>query len=275
MKLFISVDAEGMPWVPYKDMLSPGDPLYNELRQIMTWVTNTVIDEIARNQQADIVVADSHGSMVNLDPFRLNEQATLVRGFPRPLAMIYGSEGASGALFLGYHGSPQSGGVLGHTYAGRIIHRVRVHASDAASEYLLNTLALGEMGIPVILVAGDESLRPEVEEHTPWAVFVPLKKWASGLADTTPPKTRLEHMIREGVREALRRLAHGQAKPLKPEEPWIIVEYKRPWHGDLASLFPCVERIDGVTVKLNCDSFIRNYKLFEGLAIAMYSLERR
>ncbi|BAN89705.1 M55 family metallopeptidase [Aeropyrum camini] len=273
-RFFVSVDAEGMPYSPSRVMMMPGDPLYGELRRIMTRVTNIVVEELFASGAEGVVVADSHGAMVNLDPFEIDGRAELVRGFPRPLAMINGARGCRAALFIGYHGSPQSGGVLGHTYAGRILQRVKVQGSEAATEYLLNTYALGEMGVPVVAVAGDSVLEEEVRRHTPWARFVALKRPASSLADVTPPWRMFEESLRRAVREAVAGESLESARPVRPREPWIEVELKRPWHADVAELFPCVERIDGVTVRLSCGSFLENYKLLEGVVMASYSLER-
>ncbi len=274
MKFYLSVDSEGMPWTPYKRMQVPGDPLYHELREIMTLVTNTVVEELYENGASEVIVADSHGDMVNIDPFKLDKRATLIRGFPRPLSMITGADEADAALFLGYHTSPQQGGVLAHTYSGRIIQRVEVEGCKQTTEYLLNTLALGEIGKPVILVAGDWKLGEQVAKYTPWTVFLPLKKPLSSLADMTKPWPAIEEMLRRGVRAAVRNLREGSVKPLKPSKPEILVEVKRPYHADIAELFPCVERLDGVTIKLTCKTFRENFRLLEGLIMAAYSLER-
>ena len=272
-RVFISVDAEGMPFTPYRGMLSPGDPLYGELREIMTTVVNTVIEEVEK-QGLHAIVADSHGDMVNIDPLRLRGSTILVRGFPRPLSMITGAEEAFAAIFLGYHSSPRIGGVLAHTYAGRIVQNVSVEGCDRATEYLLNTYALGEKGVPVVMVAGDGPLKSHVEKHTPWAVFVELKRPASSLADITPPLNQVLEALRTATRTALARAKSGEAKPLHPRSPEITVELKRPWHADIAELFPCVERVDGVTVRLKCGSFTENYRLLEGIVLASYSLEQ-
>ena len=274
MKFYISVDAEGMPWVPSKHMLSPGDKLYHELREIMTKITNIAVDELYNNGAGEVIVADSHAAMINIDPFKLDARASLIRGYPRPTSMIIGSQEADAALFLGYHASPQHGGVLGHTYAGRVIQRVRVHGSDMATEYLLNAYALGELGKPVILVAGDETLREQVMEFTPWAQFVALKKPVAFFADYTKPFKQVEEELRKATREGVKTLSSGEAKPLRAKEPWIEIEFKRPYHAEIAELFPCVERIDGVTVKLTCEKYLDNFKMLEGLVIAAYSFER-
>lgn len=273
-KFYISVDAEGMPWVPSRYMMMPGDVLYQELREIMTRVTNIVVDELYIHGAEEVIVADSHGAMVNIDPFKLDGRASLLRGYPRPTSMIIGAEEADAAVFLGYHSSPQQGGVLAHTYSGRIIQRVRVAGCDAATEYLLNAYALGELGKPVVLVAGDEALREHVGKHTPWAEFVALKKPVSFFADLTGPFKTVEEDLRAAVDRAYKKLEKGEVKPLTPEEPWIEVEFKRPYHADIATLFPCVERLDGVRVKLTCSKYLDNFKMLEGLIAAAYSFER-
>jgi len=167
MRIFVSVDAEGMPWVPGKQMLMPGDQLFNELREIMTNTTNTLVKLLYDNGVREVIVADSHGSMLNIIPFKLDKRATLLRGYPRPLSMIVGAEKTDAAVFLGYHTSPQMGGVLAHTYAGRIIQRVVLPTCKETTEYLLNAYALGEMNVTVIMVAGDSLLEEQVKTYTP------------------------------------------------------------------------------------------------------------
>ncbi len=272
--VFVSVDAEGMPYVPYRRMLSPGDPLYNELRDIMTRVTRVTL--MALNDQGvdHVIVADSHGAMVNIKPFELPGYAELVRGFPRSLMMVTGAEDSDAAIFLGYHSSPGVGGVLSHTYAGRIVQRVSVNGYSDVTEYYLNLLALGEMNVPLIMVAGDSSLEQCVKKHTPWAVFLALKNHVSTLADRSMGWPHVELELKKAVEKAVEIYDKGLAKIVKAEDPTILLELKRPWHADIAELYPCVERMDGVRVKLVCDNYLQNLKLMEGIIIAAYSLER-
>jgi len=245
------------------------------LRKIMTRTVGVFVTALREYGADEVVVADSHGAMVNLDPFEIGSKAVLVRGFPRPQAMIAGAEGADMAFLVGYHTSPGAGGVLAHTYAGRIVHRVAVDGEEDASEYLLNTLALGELGVPVGLVAGDAALRGQVEKHTPEAVFLALKEPVGSLADRTRPWPEVEAAIRQATARAVEAYEKGGLEPVRPRSPWIVVDFKRPYHADLAELFPCTERLDGTRVRLGCQSYLENYRLFEGLVIAAYSLERK
>jgi len=103
MKAFVSVDLEGMPHVVIPGHLNLKGSLYNEARGIATKVTIAVADELNKNGFTEVVVADSHGPMVNLLVDDLPEYIELIRGTPRPVSMVSGIEGCSVAVFLGYH----------------------------------------------------------------------------------------------------------------------------------------------------------------------------
>ena len=66
MKAFISVDMEGMPYVVIPGHLNLKGALYEEARKTATRVTLTTAEELHRNGFDEVVVADSHGPMVNL-----------------------------------------------------------------------------------------------------------------------------------------------------------------------------------------------------------------
>jgi len=211
---------------------------------------------------------------VNVDPFKMPRGVRIVRGYPRPTSMVVGAEGSKAAFLLGYHSSPAAGGVLAHTYAGRIIQRINLPDARDASEYLLNAYALGEMGVPVALVAGDYTLKKEVVKHTPWAVFVALQEPVGSMAGAARSIEDVEEDLSRGVEDAIARIESGEVKLLRPREPWIEVEFKRPWHADIASLVPCVRRLDGLRVRLSCERYMDNFKMLEALILAAYATER-
>jgi len=66
MKAFVSVDMEGMPYIVIPGHLSLKGPLYDETRKIATKVTLIVAEELNKNGFDEVVIADSHGPMVNL-----------------------------------------------------------------------------------------------------------------------------------------------------------------------------------------------------------------
>ena len=66
MKAFISVDMEGMPYIVIPGHLSLKGTLYEEARKTATKITLTVAEELHKNGFNQILIADSHGPMVNL-----------------------------------------------------------------------------------------------------------------------------------------------------------------------------------------------------------------
>ncbi|ABM81209.1 M55 family metallopeptidase [Hyperthermus butylicus] len=251
MKIYVSVDLEGLPGISTLSQVAPGYPLYGDARRIMTWIVNVLADEFSVLGVDDVVVADSHGFMANIDYIDVDERVRLVQGYPRPFSMVLGvEEGFDAAMFIGYHAAAgTTGGFLEHTYSSRVIHRIYVNG-ELASEYLLNALYAGEHGVPVVLVAGDEHLRSQVEKHTPWAVFLPLKKGYGRLAAMYESKSLVEQKLRKAVREAVERLKRGKAQPLKPNgELELRVELRDSLYADMAQLLPRAERLDAYTLR--------------------------
>ncbi|HEC96452.1 MAG TPA: peptide transporter, partial [Euryarchaeota archaeon] len=142
MKAFISVDLEGLPFIVSREHLFVKGSLYSEARKIATEITAYVAECLYNNGFEEIIIADSHGPMVTIIPENLPEYTSLVRGFPRPLAMISGAKDCDAALFIGYHAkSGTSEATFDHTYTG-LIDELRVNGTPV-SEFLLNAYALG------------------------------------------------------------------------------------------------------------------------------------
>jgi D-amino peptidase len=270
MRAFISVDLEGMPYVVIPGQLNLKGPLYDEARRIATKITLISSDELNKNGFENVVIADSHGPMVNLLVDDLPEYVDIVRGFPRPLSMASGAEGCQAALFLGYHakfGTAKS--TFDHTYSGRSINRVNVNGNPA-SEFLLNAYVLGELGVPVVLVAGEaQLLKDDVARHAPWAETVALKQSLSRLSAVSSSLPRIEKELRENVKKAADNHATGKFKLLVPKKPVTIqIDFLASHFADAAEFLPNVRRIDGLKVEYTTNNMIEAYKVFELLGLA-------
>ena len=105
LRIFVSVDMEGIAGVVTGDQLSSSGFEYERFRGLMTEEANAAIAAARAAGAAEIVVADSHGSMQNLLVEKLPADVQVVRGSPRPLGMMQGIEGGhfDGAIFIGYH----------------------------------------------------------------------------------------------------------------------------------------------------------------------------
>lgn len=274
MKAFLSVDLEGMPYVVIPGHLSLKGTLYDEARKIATKVTLIVAEELNRNGFDEIVIADSHGPMVNLLVDDLPEYVEIIRGYPRPISMVSGVEGCNVALFLGYHakfGTAKSS--FDHTYSSGTINKVEINGIPA-SEFLLNAYTAGDLNVPVILVAGEASLlQDDVERYAPWAETVALKRSLSRISARSPSMLRIEKELRKATRRAVANLRPDKAKLLRTTNPVNIgVTFLASHFADVAELLPTVHRIDGLKVEYAASNMVEAYKIFELLALAAASI---
>lgn len=270
MKAFISVDLEGMPYIVIPGHLSLKGTLYDEARKIATKVTLTVAEELHKNGFDEVVIADSHGPMVNLLVDDLPEYVEIVRGYPRPLSMVSGVEGCDVALFLGYHakfGTAKS--TFDHTYSGASINRVEVNGIEV-SEFLLNAYVAGESGVPVVMVAGEaQLLEDDVKKYAPWAETVALKRSLSRVSAKSPSMVKIEKELMETVRRAVAEFKRNKARPLVTRKPVRMrITFLASHFADIAELLPLVKRIDGLSVEYSARSMSEAYKIFELLVLA-------
>jgi D-amino peptidase len=270
MKAFISVDMEGMPYVVSRGHLNLKAPLYDEGRKIATRVTLIAAEELHKNGFGDVIIADSHGPMVNLFVDDLPEYVDIIRGFPRPLSMVSGIEECDIAMFLGYHakfGTAKSS--FDHTYSGGSINRVEVNGA-AASEFLLNAYVAGELKVPVMLVAGEaQLLKDDVKKYAPWCEKVALKQSLSRVSARSPSMIKIEKDLRASVKKAVNTFRKSSPKLLLPDKPVKIgVTFQASHFADVAELLPKVKRLDGLKIEYVARDMIEAYKTFELLALA-------
>jgi D-amino peptidase len=270
MKAFISVDLEGMPYIVIPGHLNLKGPLYEEARRIATKIALITADELNRNGFDKVIIADSHGPMVNLLVDDLPECVEIVRGFPRPLSMVSGIEGCKLAMFLGYHakfGTAKS--TFDHTYSSMSINRVEVNGV-AASEFLLNAYVAGELGVPVALVAGEvQLLVDDVRKKAPWAETVGLKTSVSRLSAKSASMICIEKELRNGVKKAVASQKRGEAELLVAEKPVkMAINFLSSQFADAAELLPSIKRVDGLRVEYTAKSMADAYKTLELLTLA-------
>lgn len=248
MKVFISVDMEGVACVTHSDHVKMEGREYELARKWTTGEANAAIEGALEAGATTIVVADGHGYMHNLLPEDLHEEVTLVSGSPRPLLQLEGLDRSfHAAFFVGYHaraGDPL--GTLAHTYVGRIVYEIRLNGNPV-SEATFNASVAGHFGVPVALVAGDDALANEVAGTIPWAERV-ITKWAiSSFAARNLTPSASQRQIKAAARTALERL--NEMKPLKLESPIRLeVQFLKSVYAHLVADIPGVSRIDGTTV---------------------------
>jgi D-amino peptidase len=248
MKVYISVDMEGVACVTHRDHVKSEGTEYEMARKWMTAEANAAIEGALEAGATEVIVADAHGSMRNILPDALHEEALLVRGSPRPLITTPGLDGSiDAALLVGQHsraGTAQ--GILAHSYASRLVYALRLNDQEVG-EPGFTTFIAGHFGVPVALVCGDDTVEAEVAGLMPATERV-ITKWAiSPLAARNLTPMAAQKRIREGAKRALSRLS--EMEPLVVQRPVRFeVVFMHPVHATVAEDIPGVERVDGRTL---------------------------
>ncbi|MFE5240147.1 MULTISPECIES: M55 family metallopeptidase [unclassified Streptomyces] len=262
MKVLISVDMEGISGVVHASETHPERYDYERGRALMTAEANAVIAGVLDAEPAaDVWVADAHGPFRNLLPEELDRRALLVRGKPRPLGMLGGlDERTDAVMFVGYHARAGAGpGVIAHTMSGDVLD-VRV-GGRSLGEIGLNAALAGHMGVPVVLLSGDDVACAEFEEVVPSAVTVAVKESLAGAAAVTLHPEVARERLREAAAEAVGR--RTRVAPLVLEPPLVVeVDLYSPASVDLATLVPGVSRAEGGrTVTFTAADFAEAHRL--------------
>src|SRR5882724_11920611 len=225
MRVYISVDMEGIAGVVHESQTDPATPAfaaeYGRFRCLMTAEANAAVEGALAAGATRVLVNDSHWFMRNLLAEELHQAAELVSGDPKPRSMMQGiDEGGEGgfdaALFIGYHARAGTrNAILDHTYADRI-HEVRLNGKPVG-ELGLNAGLAGVHGVPVALVSGDSALAAEAKDLLGDGVATVIVKEAVSrhAAKSVAPAVACR-MIREEVPRALTRATGTPCTPATP-----------------------------------------------------------
>ena len=117
LKVYISVDMEGIGGIVTGEQLGPTGFEYGRAREFMTAEVNAAIDGARAAGATQFVISDSHGNGQNLLIDQLPPEVTIIRSWPRPLMMMEGIDSTFDAvMFIGYHASTANvKGVRAHT----------------------------------------------------------------------------------------------------------------------------------------------------------------
>jgi D-amino peptidase len=251
MRVYISVDMEGVAGVVHEDQTNPLDPRcapeYARFRKLMTAEANAAVQGAVDAGATRILVNDSHWTMRNLLAEELHEAAELISGGPKPLSMMEGIEGGfDAALCIGYHARAGTrAAILDHTYTDRL-NDVRLNGRSVG-ELGLNATLAGVFEVPVVLVSGDAALATEAHDLLGDEVATVIVKEAVGrhAARSLAPVVACRR-IREAVTKALKRKG---VRPFTMEAPITLeADFAKTVEADMAELVPGSMRTSGRTV---------------------------
>jgi D-amino peptidase len=221
LKVFISVDMEGIAGVITGSEVSSSGPEYQYYRELTTLEASAAVEGALAAGATEVVVRDGHGAKNNIIPHLLHREAKLLRGVTdRPENMMLGLDDSFDAVvFIGYHakaGTEQ--GILAHTSTGNVIDLAINGVSLPEAGY--NAVIAALHGVPVVLVAGDNWICDQVTGLFGDVATVETKIGMDVAALGLHPEVARER-IRETLTSALRDL--GRFEPYRLEPPYEMV----------------------------------------------------
>mgnify|MGYP001605176838 CR=1 FL=1 len=249
LKVYISVDMEGIAGVVTDDQLGPGSFEYERFRQFMTKEALAAVNAAREAGATEILVADSHGNGENLLIEQFPKDVRVIRSWPRRFGMIAGiDESFDAVIFIGYHSSTNNlKGVRAHTFSSGRLTRVSLNGVNV-TEGAWNAAVAGHFGVPVVMVSGDDAAVEEVRSLLGPIEAAEVKKSLSFHSANTMTPEASQELIAQKVKAALARLR--DFKPYKVKNPVSLeLGFKHYRPVEILAYLKDVERIDSHTIR--------------------------
>ncbi|WP_082234916.1 M55 family metallopeptidase [Halobacillus massiliensis] len=236
MKLYLSVDMEGITGLPDHTFVDSSKHNYERARKIMTEEANNVISSALEQNIKEVTVNDSHSKMNNLLIEHIHPEAQLITGDVKPFSMVQGlNDTYDGAIFLGYHSRADQPGVMSHSMTFGVRN---FYINDmAVGELGLNAYVAGYYDVPLIMVSGDDRVAEEAKGLIPNIVTAPVKESISRSAVKTLTPKKAGELLHKKTVEAIENLQNIQPL-IPPKSPLLRIEFANYGQAEWANLMP-------------------------------------
>jgi D-amino peptidase len=224
--VYIIADMEGLAGVvrnatEMRPVFRGGSPEHDRFREELTDEVNALIAGARLAGATQFIVNEGHGGTLfrNIVVDRLDPEAILIRGYPKPIVMSTGLNPMVDAMMIvGAHANAGSPGIISHSFAfdsftvnGRMLNEAGIAAFIG-----------GEMGIPMALASGDDVLTAETREMLGPLETVTVKTAFSRSAAAVLPPATVHRLLRQAAARAVRRVRSGELRPLAMEKPYHV-----------------------------------------------------
>lgn len=222
-----------------------GTPQHERFRQELTDEINALIAGARAAGATQFIVNEGHGGTLfrNVLVERLDPEAILIRGYPKPIVMSTGLNPMVDAMMIvGAHANAGAPGIISHNFA---------FDSFTINDKVLNEAGIagfigGEMGVPMALASGDDVLTTETREMLGPLETVTTKTAFSRSAAAVLPPAIVHRQLRQAAARAVRRVKSGELRPLTMEKPYRVRFCLRKSFTEDAWVTETVGRLKGV-----------------------------
>jgi D-amino peptidase len=180
------------------------------------------------------------------------------------MGMVAGLDDSySAVILIGYHAKAGGErGVLAHTGSGTIAD-LRINGRSVG-EGGMNIHVAGALGVPVVLISGDDVTLAQARELVPNIEGVQVKEAIGPSAARSLRPEEARRLIREGTARAIRR--RGEIKPVPANLPVRFdVSFTQPAIALMAEQIPAVERTGANSIAFVADDYLKGYRFFRVL----------
>lgn len=244
LKVLVVNDMEGISGIDDWHQIFHGYKEFKVGRRNVTEDVNAAIRGLRTAGVTEIRVVDNHGSSgpnKNIMPEKLEKNVKLYQDGPvhKRLKQAVDKTMAA-AVFIGFHAMAETkDGFLRHTIT--LDPRIKINGK-LVGETAINAYALGEYGIPVIMVTGDQALVREASAFLPQIETVEVKTSSDCKTTKCLPLSKTSQLIEMAAKRALSRI--DEFKPTRIIKPIKLeVSFSKKEQVELCEIIPKVKRI--------------------------------
>jgi D-amino peptidase len=266
LKVYISVDMEGIWGVVHGEQTASDSREYGQARKWMAEDVNAVLAGLFEAGATEVVVNDSHGGMRNIVASDLDPRASLISGTPKPLVMMQGIDSSFAAcLLIGYHAKAGSeAAILDHTISSASVRYIKINGRELP-ELGINAAIAGYFKVPVIMLSGDkETCRQAKDILGPDIVTVEVKEAYGRYTAKLLPRDEARRRLTEGAREALTKRSAAKTFVLSPPLQFELGVLNS-GQADMPANLPGIKRVDARTLSFTAPDYIEGFKLLRAL----------
>ena len=261
-KLFVSADIEGNAGITRWEETENGHPRYAYFQDQMSREVAAACRGALGAGCEEILVKDAHDSACNLIPRMLPEEVCLFRGWGSdPMSMMCGlDETFDGVFFTGYHsGVGMDCNPLSHTMNTQ--NTAVLINGEPASELMINSITAATLGVPVLLVTGDQGLCHWMKQQNPNVETVPVSRGVGRGSISIHPDKAIR-LIQEAAGRALARSGEECMFPLPPYFQ-VEIAFREHARAKQGSHYPGCAQIAPTKVAFESDDWAEVLKFFD------------
>lgn len=256
MKIYISADFEGATGIVDRHQCFPGNAAFEWARKVWIQQINAIVEGAKVGGCQEFLVNEAHAGMNYILPELLHPEAAFISGYVKIDNQMQGLDRSFiGAIIMGHAKAGTQAGVLNHTYVMRDLVDVRLNG-ETVGELGLNMLWAAYLGVPVILVIGDDEAAQEALEVNPKIETAVVKYGLSQFTAHHLPLERANQLIRDAAERSVHKATQGAIPPVKlPDNFEMEIDFSLSEIAHLCSFIPSIERVSGRTVRFSSSDY--------------------